>query len=186
MGAALADSVLQAGVSYRTVVSTRIKRIHLYFPEAATLSGLCSVIERRGAADFLSWKHPTKVNRFMSLTQLLTTESVETTFDLRHWLSRESARSLLLHLHGFGPKTFDYLCGLVGLDCIAVDRHIKTFASEAGVAVTDYDGLRTIISYAADLLDMRRRDFDAWVWQLVSARTVGGSQLDVFGESLVY
>src|ERR1039458_6671775 len=56
LGAALADAVLQAGVSYRTVVRTRIDRIHSRFPEAATLSGLITILEQQGAADFLLWR----------------------------------------------------------------------------------------------------------------------------------
>jgi hypothetical protein len=59
---------------------------------------------------------------------------------------------------------------LVGLDRIAVDRHIKAFAIEAGVLVADYDSLGAAMSYAADLLGMSRRDFDAWVWQTTSER----------------
>jgi endonuclease III len=35
-----------------------------------------------------------------------------------------SARQILLGLQGIGPKTCDYLGCLVGIDCIAIDRHI--------------------------------------------------------------
>lgn len=179
LGAALADAVLQAGVSYRTVVRTRIDRIHSRFPEAATLSGLITILEQQGAADFLLWSHPTKTLRFESLIQLLATQGVGTTFELKCWLNRSDTRKHLLGVHGIGPKTCDYLSCLVGIDCIAVDRHVRTFAREAGVTISDYDRLKSVVSYAADLLAMTRRDFDAWIWKTTSARSTTAQQLSL-------
>jgi hypothetical protein len=176
LGAVLADAILQAGVNYQTVVRTRVQRIQSQFPETATLPGLIALIERDGAGGFLLWNHPAKVARFVSLAKFLAMQGIETTVDLRRWLCLSSARQHLLALHGIGPKTCDYLCCLVGIDCIAVDRHIKTFASEAGVSVSDYECLKSAVSYAADLLGMRRRDFDAWIWRTVSARAINDGQ----------
>lgn len=180
LGAVLANAILQAGVNYQTVVRMRITRIESQFPETATLPGLIELIEREGARDFLLWKHPTKVTRFVSLAKFLAMQEVETTVELRRWLCLSTARQHLLDLHGIGPKTCDYLCCLVGIDCVAIDRHVKTFASEAGVSVNDYEYLKSVISYAADLLGMRRRDFDAWIWRTISARTMGAGQLSFF------
>lgn len=168
MGAVLADAILQAGVNYHTVVRTRIERIQAEFPETAMLPGLITLIEREGAERFLLWKHPAKVTRFVSLANFLAKQRVETTAELRGWLCLDSARQDLLSLHGIGPKTRDYLGCLVGIDCIAVDRHIMRFAIDAGVSTTDYECLKLAVSYAADLLGLRRRDFDAWVWRTVS------------------
>ncbi len=179
LGAVLADAILQAGVSYRTVVRTRIDRIHSRFPEAATLSGLMAILERQGAADFLLWSHPIKTMRFESLTRLLAAQSVGTTFELKCWLSRSDAREHLLSVHGIGPKTCDYLGCLVGIDCIAVDRHVRTFVSEAGVIIGDYDRLKSVVSYAADLLGVTRRDFDAWIWKTTSERGAAARQLSL-------
>lgn len=179
LGAALADAILQAGVRYSTVVHVRIERIQTQFPETKTLAGLMALIERGEAANFLLWNHPTKVTRFVVLAEFLAQQDIETTVDLKDWLCEDHARMRLLGLHGIGPKTHDYLCCLVGIDCIAVDRHIKSFASEAGVALRDYDGLKTVVSYAADLLGMSRRDFDTWIWRTTSARTVNGCHLSV-------
>jgi hypothetical protein len=177
LGAVLADAILQAGVNYQTVVRKRVTRIESQFPEAATLSGIVALIEREGAGDFLLWKHPTKVTRFVSLAKFLAIQGVDTTVEFRRWLCLSSAREQLLNLHGIGPKTCDYLCCLVGIDCIAIDRHVKTFASEAGVFVSDYEYLKSVVSYAADLLGMKRRDFDAWIWRTVSARAMSGVQV---------
>ena len=179
LGAVLADAVLQAGLNYRTVVRTRVDRIHSRFPEAATLAGLITILERQGAADFLLWSHPIKTLRFESLTQLLAIQGIGTTFELKCWLNLSDTRKHLLSVHGIGPKTCDYLSCLVGIDCIAVDRHVRTFASEAGVTISDYERLKSVVSWAADLLGMTRRDFDAWIWKTTSARNETAHQLSL-------
>jgi hypothetical protein len=177
LGAVLADAILQAGVSYRTVVRTRVDRIYSEFPKAATLPGLMTLLEQQGIADFLSWKHHVKVSRFESLIELLLVQNISDTVELKSWLCGSDARDHLLSLHGIGPKTCDYLCCLVGIDCIAVDRHVRTFAGEAGVIIDDYDQLKSVVSCAADLLGIARRDFDSWIWQTVSTRNVDQRQL---------
>ena len=118
-----------------------------------------------------------KMSRFVSLTQLLSTQNISTTVELKVWLRRNDAREHMLSLDGIGPKTYDYLSCLVGIDCIAVDRHVRTFAREAGVAISDYQKLQLVVSYAADLLGIARRAFDAWIWRTISERNVKDRQL---------
>ena len=173
VGAILADAALQAGLNYRTVVKVRIDRIVQDFPEAATLSGMFSAIASIGVADFLRWHHHTKVSRFVCLAELLRNEGIDDFHQLRAWLQTPACREKLRAIHGVGPKTVDYLCGLVGLDFIAVDRHIRTFASDAGVTAADYDFLQIVVSYAADLLGVSRRHFDASIWTYVSNQKAG-------------
>ncbi len=168
IGAVLADSILQAGVNYQTVVRTRIERIYSEFPEAAILSGVTELIDREGVEFFLQWKHPTKIQRFSMLARYLAVQEIETIAEFRGWLCLGSARENLLSLNGIGPKTCDYMCGLVGIDCIAVDRHIVRFAADAGVHVADYESLKLVVSFAADLLGIKRRDFDGWIWRALS------------------
>jgi hypothetical protein len=173
VGAILADAALQAGLNYRTVVKVRIDRIVQDFPEAATLSGMFAAIASIGVAEFLRWHHHTKVSRFVCLAELLRNESIDDFYQLRTWLQNPACREKLRAIHGVGPKTVDYLCGLVGLDFIAVDRHIRAFASDAGVTAEDYDFLQIVISYAADLLGVSRRHFDASIWTYVSNQKAG-------------
>jgi hypothetical protein len=173
VGAILADAALQAGLNYRTVVKARIDRIIQIFPEAATLSGMFSAIASIGAAEFLSWHHHSKVARFICLAELLRDERVDDFHQLRAWLQNPIGREKLRAIHGVGPKTVDYLCGLVGLDFIAVDRHIRAFASDAGVTTADYDFLQIVVSYAADLLGVSRRNFDATIWTYISNKKAG-------------
>lgn len=105
MGAVLADAVLQAGLSYRSVVHMRIKRIYALFPQTSTLSGLRRIIEADGVADFLLWNHHVKASRFVALVELLATQNLDTTEQLRIWLLSKQSRADLLELHGIGPKT---------------------------------------------------------------------------------
>lgn len=173
VGAILADAALQAGLNYRTVVKVRIDRIVQDFPEAVTLSGTFNAIASIGVTEFLRWHHHTKVSRFVCLAELLRNERIDDFHQLRTWLTNPGCREKLRAIHGVGPKTVDYLRGLVGLDFVAVDRHIRAFASDAGVMAADYEFLQTVISYAADLLGVSRRHFDASIWTYVSNQKVG-------------
>ena len=170
IGAALADCTLQAGFSYDTVVSGRVRRIVELFPEAATVSGTIDVLSAYGPRHFLSWTHPGKIVRFTGLLCHIHAESVESCADLCSWLDREEARQSLLSLTGIGPKTVDYLCGLVGLDCVAVDRHMRQLSRWVGIEQTDYAELKLVISYAADLMDVPRRQFDWWLWRVMARK----------------
>ena len=180
MGAALADAILQSGLNYHAVVRPRVDRILTVYPEAAIVSGLRNILKGRGASEFLNWRHSTKITRFVCLVALLEADGVECVVDLRSWLGRRCARDQLLELHGIGPKTYDYICCLVGMDHIAVDRHVKTFANEAGVLISAYDELQVAVSFAADLLGLARRDFDAWIWHRFSRPMTSPAQYELF------
>ena len=171
LGAVLADSILQAGVNYRTVVRPRVERIIQLFPEAATLTGTTAVVSNGLVADFLLWQHSEKIGRFLRLHQSFAWHGIEDTGVLRAWLQLKCNRDLLLQISGIGPKTVDYLCCLVGVDCIAVDRHVRAFATRAGVDAKEYDTLRLTFSFAADLLGASRRDFDSWIWDFVTVHS---------------
>jgi hypothetical protein len=176
----LADAVLQAGVNYRTVVKPRVERIIREFPESATLAGTMMIVESGTVSDFLMWKHPEKIARFIRLYRLLEMHRVEDAKMLRLWLEGSSCRTELLQIKGIGPKTVDYLGCLVGIDGIAVDRHVRRFAKQAGIEIKGYEQLRSVFCFAADLLGTSRRDFDAWVWVSWSQASSGGYQYEFF------
>lgn len=180
VGAVLADSILQAGLNYRTVVWPRVQRIQASYPLTAKLSGVRAIVDCGQVADFLAWKHPVKLTRFSDLVALLDGDDVEEISDLREWLRHSRSRDRLLSVHGVGPKTYDYMCCMVGIDRIAVDRHVKSFASDAGVGFRGYDDLQAVVSCAADLLGLPRRDFDAWIWRLQSRELNQDHQLSLF------
>jgi hypothetical protein len=163
-GALLADAVLQTGLSYRSVVMPRVWRILTEFPDADCVSALVCVVEKGGTAHLLNWQHPTKVDRFEYLVHFLHRAKVDTTGDIRKALKSNTFCADLQSLNGVGPKTIDYMSCLVGIESIAVDRHIRSFAVRAGVNNTKYDFLKNTFCFAADLLSISRREFDAWVW----------------------
>ena len=170
IGALIADSVLQAGLNYNTVVYPRVKRILTEFPETRTLDRVYEVIAEDELSDFLMWTHPTKLDRFRKLSQYLIQNQIVTTESLRERLLEVDFQIGLLNIHGIGPKTVDYISCLCGIETIAVDRHVLTFAQEAKIDIHDYESVREIFSYAADLLDISRRNFDSWIWKTVSSR----------------
>jgi hypothetical protein len=163
-GALLADSILQAGLNYRAVVLPRVERILRSFPNLDTIGALLPLVEGGHSGDFLDWQHPVKISRFGQLVRFMHREGLDTTTDIREALDSAQFRSDLQSLSGVGPKTVDYMCCLVGIDSIAVDRHIKTFAAKAGLRDSDYEFLKLSFCFAADLLSISRREFDAWVW----------------------
>lgn len=179
LGAVMADSILQAGLSYRTVVYPRVSAIIRQYPEACDLDGVEQVIASGRLPEFLMWRHDTKLTRFQNLAVFLREHSVQAARQLRTSLCSENFRNELLKLSGIGEKTVDYMSCLVGNDEIAVDRHIRRFAKDSGVEVYDYSSLHTVFSLAADLLTIPRREFDSWIWATVSENSAAPSQLSL-------
>lgn len=164
LGAVMADSILQAGVNYRTVVQPRISAILQNYPKANNIHGVSEVVQNENLSEFLNWRHFEKIDRFRNLANMFEKKSIITTGDLKNAIDCSDFRGDLLALHGIGKKTIDYMANLVGLESIAVDRHVKSFAVRCGLHVTDYDVLKRTFCFAADLLDSNRSHFDAWVW----------------------
>lgn len=170
LGAVLADSVLQAGLNYVSVVRPRVTRILTHYPHAATIDVLLEIIQARGTADFLNWKHPEKIARFEQIVCSVHNSGITDVEGLRARLRDDEFCEYLQELRGIGPKTVDYMACLVGIESIAVDRHIRTFAKRVGVEVTDYYYLKRVFCFAADLLSIPRREFDGWIWRRESER----------------
>lgn len=165
MGAIVADCVLQAGLNYRSVVLPRVSTILERFQGLDRTSELVDLIARGETSRFLNWHHTEKIGRFEALVGFLSEHSVENASMLKNRLQDSSFVAALRDVRGVGPKTVDYMQCLVGIDSIAVDRHVRTFAKRVGVVEDDYDFLKSVFCYAADLLSVSRREFDAWVWR---------------------
>ncbi|MBI5590751.1 MAG: hypothetical protein HY881_09735 [Deltaproteobacteria bacterium] len=169
LGAVLADSVLQAGLNYTTVVRPRVLSILQAHPSRHSISLLVSLIKDGGTGAFLNWRHHEKVSRFEALVVFLQRWGVEDVQDLRAGLSSDEFCYAIQSVRGIGPKTVDYMACLVGIESIAVDRHVRTFAKAVGVENDDYHFLRASFCCAADLLSLSRREFDAWLWRRAAA-----------------
>lgn len=164
LGAVLADSVLQAGLNYSTVVRPRVLAILQTHPDRNTISSLVSLIQEKKTGMFLNWHHHEKIKRFEMLVDFLRDRGVEYVQDLQACLASDAFCNAIQTVRGIGPKTVDYMACLIGIDSIAIDRHVRTFAKMVGVYNEDYQFLRTSFCYAADLLSLPRREFDAWLW----------------------
>ena len=178
MGAVLADSVLQAGLNYATIVRPRVQAILEIFPHATTVSAVTQIIETQGSSKFLQWRHQEKVSRFDDLVEFLACSRIEDTSDLAEALLDDVFRVDIREVRGIGPKTVDYMACLLGADCIAVDRHIRGFAELAGLEDDSYDYLRDVFSFAADLLRISRREFDALIWHFQATKNSRQMMLD--------
>jgi len=168
MGATITDSILQAGVNYRTVVEPRVRHVLQTYPEAKTSGAFLSIIERHGAGGVLNWRHPEKPRRVHELTSFFVAVNVETEETLRDWLLDAGRREELLKLKGIGPKTVDYLKRFVGISVVAVDRHVRRFIHSAGVRRAAYDEVQLVVAFAADLLKVPRCSLDHAIWSYSS------------------
>lgn len=169
LGAVLADSVLQAGLNYTTVVRPRVQTILRAYPERNTISSLVSLIQSGGTGAFLNWRHHEKMDRFEALVNYMQMWGIEDVQDLRRFLVCDEFCDAIQTVNGIGPKTVDYMACLIGIDSIAVDRHVRSFAKTIGVENDDYHFLRKSFCCAADLLSLPRREFDAWLWRQATA-----------------
>lgn len=164
MGAVIADTILQAGLNYRTVVEPRVRDILHKYPEARTTSMFYSLIGQIGVGRVLNWKHHEKISRVFRLTRFFMEAKIEEEEDLRNWLDIPDSIDSLLKLKGIGLKTVDYLKNLVGIPSVAVDRHIRSFITGAGIRKNEYMEIRTIVENAADLLSVSRQSLDHAIW----------------------
>lgn len=169
MGALLTDTILQAGLNYKAVVLPRVQSVLSRYPYHYRTTDVLEVTRAGETAAFLNWSHTEKIARFENLAAFLHASSIETVSDLRKQLGDDRFVASLMGLKGIGDKTVDYMGCLAGLDSVAVDRHIRTFANRAGVSEHDYHFLRSVFCCSADLLGVSRRAFDAWVWDRESA-----------------
>ena len=83
VGAILAESALQTGLNYDTVVVPRVRRFIQAYPSAHTVSGLLNVLAVNEAPTVLGIKNSRKCRVFVGLAELLRDERVETGTDLK-------------------------------------------------------------------------------------------------------
>jgi hypothetical protein len=169
MGATLTDTILQAGLNYRSVVLPRVTFVLTTYPEADTTTSFWRVLCEVGPHALLRWSHPEKIGRLNRLIDLLLANKIETESELKEWLSSIAAAEELLSINGIGPKTVDYLKILVGIPTVAVDRHIKSLFSILGLEYTQYEDFRSIVCHAANILNVQAHVLDGIIWKYVSA-----------------
>lgn len=171
IAAIMVDTVFQAGLNYRTVVLPRVIAVASAFPRTDSLDELQQAMETPAFTAALAWSHPEKPARLRQLVTFFRTRGVNSFNQLCAWMSASRNRGALLAVRGIGHKTIDYLCRLLGIPAIAVDRHAQKLLRLAGVVAHDYLEARRILEFAADLLLLNRWVFDRIMWQTMSARS---------------
>lgn len=169
MGATITDTILQAGMNYRTVVEPRVRNLMQEHPEADTTTGFRNLIAFQGLKSLIRWDHAEKPRRIMDLTWFFSNEGLETEESLRDWLVRPGNANLLTCLKGVGQKTVDYLKMLAGVPSVAIDRHVRVLVHQVGLPYTRYSDLQQVVQLAADHLRMDRSGFDWAIWSYMSS-----------------
>jgi hypothetical protein len=168
MGATLTDTVLQAGLNYRSVVLPRVKYVLTQYPHATTTTRFWDLLCEVGPQAILRWSHPEKIDRLTRLIGLLREKGLETESDLASWLRTLAASEQLLAVRGIGPKSVDYLKILVGIPTVAVDRHVKALFTNLDLAYVSYEHCRTVVCQAALILEVEPHVLDGIIWEYVS------------------
>lgn len=57
---------------------------------------------------------------------------------------------------------------LLGVESVAVDRHVYKFVSDAGIIYKNYKEAKQIVEYAADMMQISRRALDYSIWLYMS------------------
>lgn len=178
MGATLTDAVLQAGVTYATVVRPRVHALRASHPEACTTSAFLALLEgENGPETHLRWRGGRKIATLLELTRLLVAEGVETEDQFRAWVAVPGNLDRLRRIKGIKDKTANYIEILLGKQSVAVDRHLFRFLAEAGLPTSNYDEAHVLIRDAAVLLGVDVSLLDHSIWRYMSERgdpSVGG------------
>lgn len=170
VGALFTDTILQAGVNYRSVVWPRVAHVLDTFPYATTVSIFAEILENYGTANVLHWSNAEKIQRMNELVLFCLDHQIETSRQLTEFLRYEQNVNMLKDIHGIGNKTCDYLKRLLGFDTVAVDRHIRSFMESADIFCDDYFDIKEIVEYAADFMDKTRRELDYSIWSYMSRK----------------
>lgn len=170
VGALFTDTILQAGVNYRSVVWPRVSHVLETFPYATTVSVFAEVLENYGTANVLHWSNAEKIQRMNDLVLFCLEHRIETSRQLTDFLRYEKNVGMLKDIHGIGNKTCDYLKRLLGFDTVAVDRHIRSFMESADIICDDYYDIKEIVEYTADFMEMTRRELDFSIWSYMSRK----------------
>ncbi len=170
MGAVICDAVIQAGLSYESTVLPRVIELQKAWPDATTVSRFVARLDDGDLETVLDLHNQRKLVTIADVARTLQADGVETADDLRAWLDLDANRSALLDVKGVGPKTLDYIGSLVGRPGVAVDRHLRAFAAEAGVPSAPYNEIRSMFEVAADQLGHDRSGLEHAVWRHMSRR----------------
>jgi hypothetical protein len=168
MGCTITDAMLQAGLTWQTVVKPRLDKLRTQYPSAKTTTGFFTLLQTTGPGPLLGWNDLEKPTRILNVTRFFIEEDIETEADLKSWLEKDSNVHRLKTLRGIGNKTADYFKWLAGIPAVAVDVHLLAFLSLAGISPANYEEARDVIGGCADLKGLNRTVLDHSIWRYMS------------------
>jgi hypothetical protein len=171
MGAVICDSAMHGVLNYDRVIRPRLVALQEAWPDGDTVTGFRTRLATGDVAKVLKFRNARKLATIPALADHLADAGVETRWQLAAWLEDPDNRAgLRRKVRGVGPKTVDYMGGLVGRPAIAIDVHLRNFAGAAGVTATTYEDLRAVYEETADYLGHDRGGLDHAVWRHMSKR----------------
>ena len=177
IGALFTDIILQAGLNYNHVVKPRVNSVLNNYPEAQSVESFFCVVDNVGIEKVLQWEDPIKLHRLFNLFDFCFGNDLNLHTDIKRFLSFGENQKKFLNINGIGNKSLDYLLKLLNVDTIAVDRHIYSFVKMAGIESRDYDYVKAVVEFAADIMNVSRRSIDHSIWQYMSAQSNPKKQL---------
>lgn len=169
IGALLTDVILQAGLNYQHVVAPRVYKVLNEYPVAYTINRFSAVLQKHSIETVLDWHDSEKQIRMIRILEFCKAQGIQNSYQLKIYLVNSKSNSAnFKSIRGIGDKTYDYLLKLLGVESVAVDRHIYKFISDAGIIYKDYNEAKQIVEYAADMMQISRRTLDYSIWLYMS------------------
>lgn len=169
MGATIVDSILQAGLNYKSVVYPRVKKLLLEYPQYKTTCDFLILMQIIPLTKLIDWKNTIKLDRITNLSWFLYNNKIETETNLANWLSSLDNIQKVLKVPGMGNKTIDYLKMLSGEPAIAIDRHLFKYLELAGIVIKSYEEANKLYCYAAKTLNITLYELDKKIWTYMSS-----------------
>ena len=168
MGAIITDSVLQAGLNYRSVVYPRIYNLLTTYADYNTTSDFIILMQTIPLSDLISWNNPKKLQLIHSISWMLFDNKIENDNELSAWLNYQANVEQLADLNGIGQKTIDYMKTLSGNPVFAIDRHLLNFLKLADIYTSTYQEASSIYHRAAKMLCKDEYELDKQIWNYMS------------------
>lgn len=179
MTATITDSVLQAGMNYKTIVYPRVYNILKKYSEYKTTCDFIILFKTIPISEIIQWKNKRKQDTICELAWYLYNCDVNTEDDLAEWILDDRNAESLLSICGVGRKTIDYMKLLSGQQAIPVDRHMFQFLEIAGVLTNSYCEASKILRKTASVLGIGESVLDRTIWNYMSQKK-SDCQLSLF------
>ena len=171
MGATIIDTILQAGVNYRSVVKPRIERFRKEHPGCKTTKDFLEIINKTSVNQLIDWKEGAKPNRIRQLTEMLNRINIQTERELLIWLKDTKNCDRIQAIKGIKEKTTDYLKMMCGDPKGAIPNvHVKSFITKYGGEELPDESIVEVVLNVARRLNIVASSLDYSIWKFMSKK----------------